>query len=108
MILINFIFALVHIVAAIFRYLKSKIKCQKKIVVQKEQQSQSKNDELPMKSNKDPPRVDVTAFPDYTKLGYESYEYYPGAYAFQKIKEEVKNDSPFEENKSEFNFYEHI
>jgi DNA-directed RNA polymerase specialized sigma subunit len=107
-ILINFIFALVLIVAAIFRYLKSKIKCKRKKEVQKGEQSQSKNEELPMKNNIDPPQVDVTKFADFSKLGYESYEYYPGAYAFPKIKEEVKNDLPFEKNNSEFNFYEHI
>ena len=26
--------------------------------------------------------VDVTKFADFSSLGYESYEYYPGAYAF--------------------------
>jgi hypothetical protein len=58
-ILINFIFSLVLIVAAIFRYLKSKIKCKRKKEVQKGEHLQSKNEELPMKNNIEPPQVDV-------------------------------------------------
>jgi hypothetical protein len=52
--------------------------------------------------------INVSKFTDFSKLGYVSYEYYPGAYALQKINEEVKNEEPSEKNNSEFNFYEHI
>jgi hypothetical protein len=37
-ILINFIFALVHILQALFRYLKSKIKCKRKTEIKMEEQ----------------------------------------------------------------------
>ena len=72
--------------------------------------SQSQNKEVPNKNMKDPnpSQVDVTAFADFSKIGYDNYEHYPGAYAFSKIIEESKSDSLFEKKDHEFNFYEHI
>ena len=95
-ILINFLFTIVNLLTAVFRYIKSKVKCKRKIEIRLEQQKQSLqqdkyNDDDLSKEIKDPsPHVDVTAFADFSKLGYESYEYYPGAYAFPKIQEEEK------------------
>ena len=49
-------------------------------------------------------QVNVTAFADFSKIGYDNYEHYPGAYAFSKIIEESKSDSLFEKKDHEFNF----
>jgi hypothetical protein len=62
--------------------------------------------EGPQTKYQEAPQVDVTAHSDFTKLGYESYEYYPGSYSFPKVKEEVKNEE--EKKNSVYNFYDHI
>ena len=85
-ILINFIYALVHIVITIVTYAKSKINCKRK------RENKKKPSEYLQKKLSPILQVDVTKFADFSQLGYESYEYYPGAYAFPKDKEERKND----------------
>jgi hypothetical protein len=80
-ILINFIFAMVRIATKTFTYVKSKILCNKKIEIIERQQQQSSI----IENKKAPQAVDVTKYADFSRLGYESYEYYPGAYAIPKI-----------------------
>ena len=67
-ILINFIYALVHIGAGVVGYVRSKIRCRRKREAKKEQQSQTVNKEDPIEEEKiaPTPEVDVTKFADFS------------------------------------------
>jgi hypothetical protein len=42
--------------------------------------------------------VDSSLYADFSKIGYDSYQYYPGAYSIPKIIEEEKEDQPEEKS----------
>lgn len=66
-ILINFIYALVHIGAGVVGYVRSKIRCRRKREAKKEQSiTESKPTPIEERKNSPTPQVDMTKFADFS------------------------------------------